>query len=66
MMYEYENNNSIFYITLSKDANRVVRQVVPRVVEAETLIQCGDRLELIGSHIECQDIQVLRETRLVV
>lgn len=60
------HKNTCFQIPLGKDADRVVGQVVTRVVEAQTLIQSSDRLELIGGHIEAHDIQVLRKTRLAV
>jgi hypothetical protein len=56
----------MFYIPLSENANWVVGQVMTRVIEAQTLIQRSNRLDLIGCHIEAQNIQVLRQTRLVV
>lgn len=62
MITKYKSPNS----QLSENTNRVVGQVVSRVVKAQTRVQRSDRLEFIRSHIEIQDIQVLSKTGLVI
>ena len=51
-------------ISLRKDRERDT--VVQRVVEPQTLVQAGDGLDLVLGQIEGADVQILRQTALVV